>query len=161
VGCPADAPQATTAPLRLVHGRGEDAPPGRLSKRDTAIWAEYTAGAPEREIAAGYGISQQRVSQIIARVRERLPVGDVNEVRVRHLAVLWRLHAQLFDHAMDTAADPRVRFAAVDRLLRVQERMARLAGLDVAPVPAGDVEQGGVALRGLLERAGATRQTRA
>ncbi|SBT91390.1 hypothetical protein GA0115233_103022 [Streptomyces sp. DI166] len=46
----------------------------RLDGRDGAIWSAYVGGATQEAIAAEHGISQQRVSQVLAEVRDS--IGD-------------------------------------------------------------------------------------
>ncbi|WP_165985907.1 hypothetical protein [Streptomyces sp. YIM 98790] len=53
----------------------------RLTARNGAIWQAYLAGRTQESIAAEHGLAQQRVSDIIARVRQSIPEEDLAEVR--------------------------------------------------------------------------------
>ncbi|WP_017602199.1 sigma factor-like helix-turn-helix DNA-binding protein [Nocardiopsis lucentensis] len=69
----------------------------RLEGRDGEIWQRYIAGWTQERIATEYKIGQQRVSQIIKKVRESIPEEERNQVRT---AVIERLDiavAEAFD----------------------------------------------------------------
>ena len=96
----------------------------RLDGRDGKIWGSYVGGMSQDAIAAEHGISQQRVSQVLAEVRESL--GDAERMDAALLAQ-ERAHALL--SAVWPAAmggDTRSVLAA----LRVLERMAKALGTD-------------------------------
>lgn len=96
----------------------------RLDGRDGKIWSAYVGGMSQDAIAAEHGISQQRVSQVLAEVRESL--GDAERMDAALLAQ-ERAHALL--SAVWPAAmggDTRAVLAA----LRVLERMAKAVGSD-------------------------------
>lgn len=96
----------------------------RLEGRDGRIWAAYVGGASQEAIAAEHGISQQRVSQVLAEVRES--IGDAARTDAALLA-LERTHALLaavWPAALD--GDTKAVLAA----LRVLERQAKALGTD-------------------------------
>jgi hypothetical protein len=101
----------------------------RLEGRDGRIWAAYVAGFTQEAIAAEHGISQQRVSQVLAEVRAT--VGDAARVDAALLAQerADALLAAVWPAARD--GDTRAVLAA----LKVLERMAKALGTDaVEPV---------------------------
>lgn len=103
--------------------------PDRLDERDHEIWARYVGGWTQARLAAEYGVSQQRISQVLAEVRES--VGD--DART-DAALLARertdaLLAAVWPAAME--GDTR----AVTAALKVLERQAKALGTDaVEPI---------------------------
>ncbi|MCX4973150.1 hypothetical protein [Streptomyces sp. NBC_00620] len=96
----------------------------RLDGRDGKIWTAYVGGATQEAIAAEHGISQQRVSQVLAEVRDS--IGEA----VRMDAALL---AQERADALLAAVWPAAREGdtkAVLAALRVLERMAKATGTD-------------------------------
>lgn len=98
----------------------------RLEGRDGAIWSAYVAGSTQDAIAAEHGISQQRVSQVLAEVREglsaeeRLDAALLAHERVRALlAAVW---------PAATGGDVK----AVHAALKVLERQAKALGTDAS-----------------------------
>jgi hypothetical protein len=100
----------------------------RLDGRDGKIWSAYVGGASQEVIAAEHGISQQRVSQVLAEVRAA--VGDTARMDAALLAAerTNALLAAVWPSAM--GGDTR----AVLACLRVVERIAKMLGTD-APEP--------------------------
>lgn len=100
----------------------------RLDGRDGKIWSAYVGGASQDAIAAEHGITQQRVSQVLAEVRGT--IGDVARVDAALLAQerAAALLAAVWPAAM--AGDTKAVLAA----LRVLERVARALGTD-SPEP--------------------------
>lgn len=98
--------------------------PERLEGRDGAIWSAYVGGATQEAIAAEHGISQQRVSQVLAEVRAT--IGDMARMDAALLAQerADALLAAVWPTAMD--GDTKAVLAA----LRVLERMAKATGTD-------------------------------
>lgn len=132
----------------------------RLEGRNGAIWADYCAGYTQDALADMYGISQQRVSQIIAQVRATIPPTDLDEARQRVLGVLDELQALAVQTAraepapaysngrMMTDEDGRpildhaARLQAIRVATSVTERAAKLLGLDApAKVEHGMTDQ--------------------
>lgn len=96
----------------------------RLDGRAGQIWRAYVGGATQEAIAAEHGVSQQRISQVLAEVRES--IGDVARMDAALLAQerADALLAAVWPAAM--GGDPR----AVGAALRVLERLAKAAGTD-------------------------------
>lgn len=96
----------------------------RLDGRDGKIWAAYVGGATQEAIAAEHGISQQRVSQVLAEVRDS--IGDAARMDAALLAQerANALLAAVWPAAM--AGDTKAALAC----LRVVERIARSLGTD-------------------------------
>lgn len=98
----------------------------RLDGRDGKIWCAYVSGVSQEAIAAEHGISQQRVSQVLAEVRDS--IGDVARMDAALLA-------QERADALLAAVWPAARAGdtkAVLAALRVLERQARAMGTDAA-----------------------------
>ncbi len=96
----------------------------RLDGRDGRIWAAYVGGASQEAIASEHGISQQRVSQVLAEVRDS--IGDAARTDAALLAQerTDALLAAVWPVAM--SGDTKAVLAA----LRVLERQARALGTD-------------------------------
>jgi hypothetical protein len=122
----------------------------RLEGRDGNIWRQYAHGATQETLAAQYGISQQRVGQIIREVQATIPEEDLAERRKRaidSLADLGRMALEIADLDAPQAwsqgrpmvnddgtpiMDYGTRLAGLDRFLKVADRQAKLLGLDAA-----------------------------
>jgi len=65
----------------------------------------------------------------IQRELQRTVVTNVEQLRREELVILDRLHAECWDLAMDK--ENKGRLFAVDRLLAIAERRAKLMGLDI------------------------------
>lgn len=121
----------------------------RLAGRNGDIWRAYITGRNQEWIGQHFGISQQRVSQILTAVRDALPDDERDEWRLIAIQTLWEVHADLVDLVRaplppafsqrgeilrneDEAVvhDAANRLAAVGQLLRLQERMGRTLGTD-------------------------------
>lgn len=96
----------------------------RLDGRAGQIWSAYVGGSTQEAIAAEHGVSQQRISQVPAEVRES--IGDAARMDAALLAQerADALLAAVWPAAM--GGDPR----AVGAALRVLERLAKAAGTD-------------------------------
>lgn len=125
-----------------------------LAKRNGLIWRDYCAGRTQEWLAAEYGISQGRVSQIIQEVRDGL-VEETREDQIRRsLEMLAELRAGALEVYRMTAApvfvgkdgevarDPENgdavvrdhggRMRALETAVKVDQRIAALLGLDAA-----------------------------
>lgn len=96
----------------------------RLEGRNGEIWRGYLFGKTQEALAEEFGISQSRVSQVIAEVRESLPETDAQELR---RADLERLDAMLPNNILMAVAGDK---DAVSSVLKIMERRAKLLGLD-------------------------------
>lgn len=120
----------------------------RLEGRNGEIWKWYCRGMTQVALAEKYGLSNQRISQIIAEVRESIPPEDKDQVRREHLELAREMRAELaklvdkgpipaysngrpitLDDGT-TAEDHSGRLAAMDRLTRWLERESKLLGID-------------------------------
>ena len=96
----------------------------RLEGRNGEIWRSYLFGKTQEAIAEEFGLSQQRVSELIRDVRESLPETDLTELR---RADLERLDAMLPNNILMAVAGDK---DAVSSVLKIMERRAKLLGLD-------------------------------
>jgi hypothetical protein len=99
-----------------------------LSESDhPGIWALYADGLTQTEIALRFDCSQQRIAQIIHEYRQTVPQQDREEI----IAVMLEQC-----RVAVAAVMPKVRrgdSVAIRDLLRIQERIARMLGLDQMP----------------------------
>jgi transcriptional regulator with XRE-family HTH domain len=124
----------------------------RLDGRNGEIWKWYVRGLTQEALAEKYEISQARVSQIIAQVRESIPPEDKDKVRQEHLELARTMRAELArlvdmdpipaysngrpimiaddDGNEKPAEDHSGRLAAMDRLTKWIERESKLLGVD-------------------------------
>lgn len=96
----------------------------RLEGRDGKIWDAYVGGATQEAIAVEHGISQQRVSQVIAEVRDSI-------TRAEQLDAALLAHERA--HALLAAVWPAAMGGdtkAVHAALKVLERQAKALGTD-------------------------------
>ena len=128
--------------------------PVRLDGRNGEIWQRYIRGETQSAIAERYGISQQRVSQIIREVADSIPQQTREEVVTRELDLLWRLRTEILDEIYDApgipvtagrdgtlVVDPETgqvvrdysgRIAAAQMSIRISETIRRMLGIDAA-----------------------------
>ena len=122
----------------------------RLDGRNGDIWRGHCSGKTNEALAAEYGISNQRVSQILAKIRQDMPAEDRADLVRREVDLLDRLRREvleLWDAPPKPAysngrmmvdedglpiPDHSARLAAVDRAVRLHERLSKLVGLDAA-----------------------------
>lgn len=125
----------------------------RLAGRNGLIWRDYCGGRTQAALAAEHGISQNRVSQIVAQVRDSIPEEDREEEVRRSLEMLrelragalevWRMVAAPVtagkdgDLVLDPVSGEYVRdhggrLRALEAALKVDQRIAQLLGLDAA-----------------------------
>lgn len=124
--------------------------PPNLEGRTGEVWRLHVAGWTQEAIGEKYGISQQRVSQILAAVRAQIPEVDRTELVRRELDWLdenRRMLTELavsdlppaFDQKGNVLVDPRTgqvvldaagRVQAIKAGLDVQQQMRKLLGLD-------------------------------
>jgi hypothetical protein len=98
----------------------------RLEGRNGQIWRRYVQGQTQARIGEELGLSQQRVSEVIAEVREAIPAEVRSDAALLAVERADALLAAVWPEAM--AGDHRAVMAA----LRVLERQSRLLGLDAA-----------------------------
>jgi hypothetical protein len=109
------------------------------SQRKTAVQMS-TSGASLDSVAQRLGVSPGQVRKMFSRELKALG-GDSSEreLRVVHVEALMELWRVLYPAA--AAGD----LAAVDRFVRVEERLARLLGLDLADQAQRPADAGGAA----------------
>lgn len=132
-------------------------PPRRRIERDDLtgrtgqIWAAYVNGETQEAIGKRHGITQQRVSAILAEVRSTIPEEDRAHLVQREAEMLDRLRTAALDlvdrppipaysngkpilgfDGVTVAEDHSGRLAALDRAVRLHERLSKLLGLDAA-----------------------------
>lgn len=122
---------------------------GGTEDRDWTIWREYGLGASQTVLARRHGISQVRVSQIIAAKRAEIPDQTKEQVYDQEIQILRGLRDEMmalaageavpaFDQRGNILRDERGqvvmdhsgRTAAIDRLLKINERMAKMTGVE-------------------------------
>lgn len=128
-------------------------PSERLEGRNGKIWRAYLFGTTQEEIAERHGLSQPQVSDIINQARAAVPAEDAVKAKQEHLEVMRTL-AQVAGDLVDMPLPPAYsngrpvvdengqyvrdlgpRLAALDRQVKINERVAKVLGLD-APVQA-------------------------
>lgn len=120
--------------------------------RNGKIWAAHMAGLNIQQIADAFDLSNQRVSQILDQIRKAIPNDEKATIRTMRLELLNELKAQCMEIALADAApafapngkahvDPTTgavvrdyayKLNAVDRLLKIDERIAKATGTDSA-----------------------------
>lgn len=96
----------------------------RLEGRDGQVWRLYLEGHTQEAIAERFGVSQQRVSQIVSEVRESIPEVARIAAALLDLERLDLLLTGTMPPAM--SGDPK----ATAAVLRILERRAKMLGLD-------------------------------
>jgi TrfB transcriptional repressor len=126
----------------------------RLEGRNGLIWRQHVIdGRTQEDVAQEHGITQERVSQIIAQVRASIPEQDRAQMVGDTLEVLRELHRTAMDLVRKAGApvtagkdgdvlyDPEtgevvrdyaLRLNALKGAVAVSESMRRLVGLDAA-----------------------------
>jgi Homeodomain-like domain len=90
-------------------------------------------GASLDSIGSRLGVTRSTARRLVARELSSLSSeSGIDEMRLLHADVLMELWRALYPAAV--SGDP----AAVDRFLRVEERISRLLGLDAQPEGNGD-----------------------
>jgi hypothetical protein len=86
-------------------------------------------GLLEAQIATRFGVSQQAVSKAILKYVHELPAREAVELRNEQLIRLDQL-GEMAIELYETATNDLVRLQALNGLLKVEERRAKLLGLD-------------------------------
>lgn len=136
--------------------------PRRLEGRDGSIWRAYLLGKDQYTLAAEFGISQQRVSQIIKAARADVVDPELNTARQEFLEVQRMLQQtaveimemplppaysngrMMVDENGEPVRDTAARLAAMDRVQKAQDRVLKVLGLE-APTKAEVVIDAGQA----------------
>ena len=124
--------------------------PRRLEGRDGSIYRAFILGSTQEALAEQHGITQQRVSEIIKAVTASIPEEDIAERRKRlldNLDVLGTVAAEIMESPLNPAysngrimldqegrpiLDAGPRLAALDRVIKIGERQAKILGLEAA-----------------------------
>lgn len=119
----------------------------RLAGRNGEIWRAYVNGLTQDAIADKFGISQQRVSQIVHDVRSSIPDRVRGEVVDRQVELLERLQGEaielwekppipaysngrpILDEDGQAVEDHTYRMRALDAVLKIVDRHADMLGL--------------------------------
>jgi len=122
-----------------------------MEGRNGAIWRGYLFGKTQEALAEEFGLSQQRVSQIIQQIQASIPETDKAKAFQRELDFLDTLRATAAEIMQMPAApvtagkdgdivrDPETgavvrdyggKLAAMDRAVKIGERYAKLLGLE-------------------------------
>lgn len=142
----------------------------RTADRDFDIWLRYGDGQTQEEIAAHYGLTHQRVSQIITRMRDDVPVEERRARQRRQLADLDYLRQEALDLVEaepipayssgrpilmadgSPAQDHTGRTRGMDLVVKFQEREAKALGTDAATRISVEAEQAGERIKALLRQ---------
>lgn len=142
----------------------------RTADRDFDIWQRYTNGETQQAIADHYGMAQSNVSQILARMRDDVPIEERRARQRRQLADLDHMRTEALALADaepipaysqgkailmadgTPAEDHTGRVRAMDLVLKLQEREAKGLGLDAATRISVEAEQAGDRIKALLRR---------
>jgi hypothetical protein len=120
--------------------------------RNQEIWRKYAHGVPMAEIGREFGLTEQRISQIIPMVAATIPVEDRSQIVKLRRSYVDLAKAIAMEIAQEPAkpsfapngkphVDPKTgepimdnseRLAAVQTALKADERLARLTGTDNA-----------------------------
>jgi DNA-binding CsgD family transcriptional regulator len=78
----------------------------RMEGRNGQIWREYVRGATQEALAEKYGIGQQRVSQILAAVREKIGTQERSELIAEEIDLFRDLRADILATVYDAKGAP-------------------------------------------------------
>jgi DNA-binding CsgD family transcriptional regulator len=124
----------------------------RMEGRNGQIWREYVRGATQEALAEKYGIGQQRVSQILAAVREKIGTQERAELIAEEIDLFRTLRAEVLSEIWDAKGAPvtagkdgdivldpetgevvrdvSAKIAALNQARALSERMHKLLGLE-------------------------------
>ena len=100
---------------------------GRLNERDQAIWDGYVLqGKTLMQLAAEFDLSHQRISQVLAKIRESLPERDRQAVVDLRIDQIGAIVKGVLPLARSGDKD------AVASYVKLADREAKYLGLDAA-----------------------------
>lgn len=126
---------------------------GRLEGRNGEIWRKHLLGWTQEALAQEHGLTQARISQILADVRATIPPVDLVQARQTHQELLADLRRRVSEIALaplppvtagkdgrpvvdpvtgEYVRDASGRYQALMGVAKLEERMAKLMGLDAA-----------------------------
>ena len=93
-------------------------------------WLELRRlGHRESDIASRFGVTQQAVSKALLKYVRSVPASEAQELQRAHLAQLAAMRETAL-HALEQARSDRTRLAVVGLLSKLEEREAKMLGLD-------------------------------
>jgi hypothetical protein len=115
----------------------------RLEGRDGEIWRLYCRNWTQRELAAEFGISQQRVSQIVREVAGSIVAEEKSEIVKREVDLLNSIRREVLE-LWDSSPTPMVsngriiegvvdhggRLAALDRFDKLTKQLHKVLDLE-------------------------------
>jgi DNA-binding transcriptional regulator LsrR (DeoR family) len=125
----------------------------RLQGRNGEIWRKHLLGWTQEALAEEHGLSQARISQILSDVRATIPEPDLVQARQTHQELLGDLRRRVSEIALaplppvtagkdglpvqdpvtgDYVRDYSGRYQALMGVAKLEERLAKLMGLDAA-----------------------------
>jgi len=123
----------------------------RLANRRAAEWADYCKGMTQAALSKKYKVTQTVISEDLRIYRESIPAQDKDQLRAQHLDLLAHLTGVAMELVEgrpvpvtagkdgDIVLDPETgkpvwdhsgRLAAYDRVLKAQDAVRKLVGLD-------------------------------
>jgi len=143
----------------------------RTADRDFDIWLRYTDGQTQQQIADHYGLTQQMVSVVVARMRDDIPIEERHARQRRQIADLDYLRREALDRVdagpipaysngkpilledgLTIAEDHTGRVRAMELVVKFQEREAKALGTDAITRISIEAEQAGERVKALLRR---------
>lgn len=124
----------------------DEKPRDRLAGRNGDVWQAYLNGSTQDAIGQQYGLSQSRVSLILAEVRASIPAVVIDDIRAAEADRISALYAETMaimraHHPMVSiqrgeiipgVEDAGPRLAAIGLALKIHERVAKTYGTDAA-----------------------------
>lgn len=117
----------------------------RLAGRNGSIWRAYCRGTTQAALSEKHGISQQRVSQIIAEVRDAIPLEERDLILKQEIDLLRALREEVLElwdaDAPDLVSNGRLmegikdhggRLAALARAESITARLHKITGVEAA-----------------------------
>jgi len=120
----------------------------RTAARDQKIWEAYLFGTTQMELAEEYGLQQSAISKIIVKFKASVKLPTREDLVLRSVSRLEKLIHKAWKVAESEHVavnhgrviyDPRTKepmldhaplLQAIDRIVRLEERLAKLLGLD-------------------------------
>lgn len=118
----------------------------RLAGRNGEIWRKFCRGRTQAALSEEYGISQQRISQIIAEVKDSIPTQEREDVLKAEIDLLRQLRddvLELWDagpnkayaangRELEGVADHGGRLAALARAESITARLHKITGIEAS-----------------------------
>jgi transcriptional regulator with XRE-family HTH domain len=117
----------------------------RLAGRNGKIWRAYCRGKTQAALAEEFGISQQRVSQIVSDVRDAIPMQEREAILKQEIDLLSDLRSAVLDlwdqdapnlvsngRVIEGVKDHSGRLAALARAESLTARLHKITGIEAA-----------------------------